>query len=187
MSKNKRLLLAAVIPAILLCSITSAFLIKKTEQRVNEFDVASVTCEVHEKTDGNVTSTNGIVTAKSKTSIKVKNTGNVNAYLRVRFVSYWVQEIDGEYQIINKASKMPDISVAEGWIAGEENTYYYEEQVSSNSFTTEFLREEVLLAEEDGYKQVLEVFADAIQAEPTNAVSEVWGVSLDEEGNIVTG
>ena len=37
---------------------------------------------------------------------------------------------------------------------------------------------------ETGYRQVLEVFADAIQSEPNDAVTESWKVEISG-GNIV--
>ena len=36
----------------------------------------------------------------------------------------------------------------------------------------------------DGNRQVVEIFAEAIQAEPVDAVISSWGVTLDAKGNI---
>ena len=177
---------AALFTVILLCGVTVAFLIKQTEKKVNEFSVATVTCEVHEKTDIMGDATEGTQNANTKASIKVKNTGNIEAYLRVRLISYWVQEKDGELQRVGKTSKMPAVSMAEDWVKGSDNTYYYIKPVQPGEFTSELLKEGIVLAEEEGYQQVVEVFAQAIQANPTDAVTEAWGVNVDSSGNITS-
>ena len=43
---------------------------------------------------------------------------------------------------------------------------------------------EIIKEDENGNKQVLEVFAEAIQSLPDTAVAESWKVTLDNERNI---
>jgi hypothetical protein len=40
--------------------------------------------------------------------------------------------------------------------------------------------------DENGYSQVVEVFAEAIQSKPLSAVTDSWGVNVDSNGNIVS-
>ena len=98
-----------------------------------------------------------------KTSIQVQNTGN----------------------IVAKPCTMPEINMATGWIKGTNNTYYYTKPVSPAAQTGSLLSSPIILEEdENGYMQVIEVFAEAIQSKPYNAVINSWKVSMDANGNI---
>ena len=149
-----------------------AYMIKRTQTEQNDFTPAMVRCELHEVKNANTT---------QKTSIKVENTGNVDAYLRVRLVSYWV---DGTGAIVSKPSQMPTVTLGLGWRAGSNNTYYYQIPVAPGATTSEMLGSAITLTTADGYVQVVEVFAEAIQAQPTGAVTGSWGVSLNSSGHI---
>lgn len=174
MSKHRILtiiLIVTLVGALTLCGTVLAYMFRQTEYEDNEFTPAEVSCDVVEAFNG-----------ETKSSIRVQNTGNIDAYLRVRFVSYWV---DADGNIVSKPSSMPKINVAEGWIAGKNNTYYYQSSVAPKNFTGELLSSPILLNEdENGYLQVVEVFAEAIQSKPANAVTNSWNVSLDSNGNI---
>lgn len=139
-----------------------------------------VDCEVQEKIDSPLT---------KKESIIVEDTVNIDAYLRVRFVSYWVRVNDatGGKEIVSKPSEMPEFEISEKWILGKNNTYYYKTSVSPKDFTEELLAPGAViqLAEEDGYRQVIEVFAEAIQSKPSSYVENSWNVIVDKDGNIV--
>lgn len=163
------LIVALVIILVFFGSVI-AYMFRQTEYKDNEFTPAEVSCEVGETFNGT-----------EKTSIKVKNTGNVDAYLRVRFVSYWV---DSAGNILAKPSEMPAISMAAGWIADADGTFFYQSPVAPNELTEELLSANVVLSAEGDALQVLEVFAEAIQSEPTDAVVQSWGVTLDASGNI---
>lgn len=167
-------LIASLAIFLILCGTVLAYMFRQTEYEDNQFTPANVSCEVVEEFDGT-----------QKTSIHVQNTGNIDAYLRVRLVSYWV---DSNGNIVAKPSSMPEITLADGWIKGSNNTYYYQSSVSSvapNNFTGELLSAPIILQkDENGYLQVVEVFAEAIQSKPANAITNSWNVSLDTNGNI---
>ncbi len=167
------LLIASLAISLLLCGTVLAYMFMQTEYKDNEFTPANVSCKVVEKFDGT-----------QKTSIQVQNTGNIDAYLRVRLVSYWV---DADGNIVAKSSAMPEINMAAGWIQGANNTYYYKTPVSPTKQTTSLLSSPINLEkDENGYLQVIEVFAEAIQSKPYNAVISSWKVSVDANGNITT-
>ena len=176
MNKNKVrfVVVATVLVAMTLCGTVLAYMFKKTEQYNNQFTPAEVSCEVLEAFDG-----------VQKTSIRVKNTGNIDAYLRVRLVSYWV---DSEGNVVAKPSSMPAFTLADGWISGSDNTYYYQSPVSSlapNNMTAELLSTPIFLEQDaNGYLQVVEVFAEAMQSEPKQAVQNSWGVTVAANGTI---
>ena len=168
------ILIGAIVLLVAVCGTALAYMFRITETKNNTFTPAEVSCEVHETTDEAVT---------EKTSVRIKNTGNIDTYLRVRFVSYWVND---NSQIVSKPSVMPEIQTADGWIAGKDNTYYYKAPVSPGDFTGELLSSKIDLLEEDGYRQVIEIFAEAIQSKPAASVTESWSVTLDASGNIIS-
>lgn len=181
--KYSLILIAFLLALFIVCGTVLAYMFKQSEYKDNQFNPAEVSCEVHEVTDSNIPSR---VTEKS--SIKLKNTGNIDAYLRVRFVSYWVQTAsDGSTKIASKPSVMPEFEIADGWIKGSNDTYYYQKPVAPGKLTYELLASEsvIHLTEEDGYLQVVEVFAEAIQSKPEKAVTNRWNVELDVNGNII--
>ena len=171
--------LRKILLVLLACSLTLtitllgsvfAYMFKQTEEVTNDLVPARVSCVVQETFDGTV-----------KSSVAVKNTGNIDAYLRVRPVSYWV---NAEGNIVGKKSSMPGFTVADGWIKGTNDTYYYNTPIAPGASTPNLLASSITLASEDGYRQVVEVFAEAIQSKPTGAVTSSWGVTLDENGTI---
>lgn len=166
--KAKRILLwALLVSLILVCGVTIAYLYRTTNDVKNVFIPGKVDCEVTESFDKN----SGV-----KSSITVKNTGNIDAWLRVRLVSYWV---DANGDIMPVASEMPRVSIANGWHDHENNTYIYTTPVAPDGVTENLLGSNITLTTKtvDGVTcyQVVEVFADAIQSKPADAVTEAWG------------
>lgn len=162
------ILIVILAAALVFCGTVIAYMFRQTEYKKNQFTPAQLSCEVVETFDGT-----------QKSSIQVRNTGNIDAYLRVRLVSYWV---DAEGNIIAKPSEMPEFTPAEGWIPGSYDTYYYRVPVAPNELTNNLLSAPITL--ESG--QVVEVFAEAIQSEPNGAVTSSWGVTVGADGNITT-
>ena len=175
MRKNKRLITivtALVLLGLVLCGTVISYMFHIREQKDNLFTPAEVSCEVLEEFADN----------KTKSSIVVENTSNIAAYLRLRLVSYWV---DGDGNIVAKPSKKLTFAIANDWIAGPDDTYYYRSPIKPEDETPNLLAdgEKIVLEQEDGYSQVVEVFAEAIQSKPTTAV-ESWPVTLDSNGII---
>ena len=170
----KRVILILALVLLALCGTTFALMLRQTDSLDNRFEPAVVSCKVEES-----------YTHPTKSSIKVQNTGNIDAYLRLRLVTYWV---DGDGNIVFGTATMPTFDLGEGWIAGKDNTYYYKTPVAPGEFTGELLGSTITLTEnaDTGRYQVIEVFADAIQSEPGKAVAESWGVTLSDDGTIKT-
>lgn len=166
-------MIAYLAVSLLFCGTVLAYMVRQTGYQDNAFVPANVACQVAEAFDGT-----------QKTSIQVQNTGNIDAYLRIRLVSYWT---DAEGSIVAKPSSMPEITLAEGWIQGSNNTYYYQTPVSPDGFTGQLSSTPVVLQKDgNGYLQTVEIFAEAIQSEPVNAVQNSWNVSVDTNGKITT-
>lgn len=159
--------------------VTLAFMFKKAE-KTNIFVSGQAACAVHEKMDGTDVTGNSAI-GSEKSEIRVENTGNVKTFIRIRMVSYYA---DTTGNIAGTASsEFPVLTLKNGWIAGENHTYYYPYPVEPGAMT-EILCEPVTLgqtqlADGTAVYQVLEVFAEAVQADPVTAVQEAWGVSVN--------
>ena len=180
MSKRiKHLLIAgAALSIAAAVGLTLAFMFKKAE-KTNRFIPAEVSCTVREKTDGSEVT--GIAAVGSeKSDIRVENTGNVREFLRLKMVSYYV---DANGDIVGTvSSQYPTLSLKNGWIAGANHTYYYRFPTYPGGMT-EILCEpfslgQMQLADGKTVYQVIEVIAEAVQAEPVSAVREAWGVTV---------
>ena len=156
---------------IVLCGTTFALMFNKTEKLENQFELAEVTCLVEET-----------FTPPKKSMISVKNTGNIEAYLRLRLVTYWV---DADGNVLFRPAAIPAFELGDNWVKGSGDTYYYASPVEPGGVTGDLLGSTITLAEEDdGCYQVIEVFADAIQSKPKDAVTDSWKVKLNLAGKI---
>lgn len=180
MSKRiKHLLIAgAALSIAAAVGLTLAFMFKKAE-KTNRFILAEVSCAVREKTDGSEV-TGVAAVGSEKSDIRVENTGNVREFLRLKMVSYYV---DANGDIVGTvSSKYPTLSLKNGWIAGANHTYYYPFPTDPSGMT-EILCEpfslgQMQLADGKTVYQVIEVIAEAVQAEPISAVQAAWGVTV---------
>lgn len=183
--KNKKLILAAVLLlAAALCGTAVAYMFKVSQQQKNSFIPAQVDCSVAEKLSDN-----------QKTEITIENTGNITAYLRLRLVTYWVNT-DGEgkeYIVAKPSASLDSVQYNKSlWLKGSDDTYYYRQPVkasdgiSNGHFTQNLLKSPIPLQydDEDGSRQVIVVFAEAIQAQPAKAVEESWDIELESDGSI---
>ena len=175
---KKWVIAAAALVTVAAVGVTLAFMFKKANVK-NTFVPAEVSCTAYEKLDGEDI-TEATAKGGEKSDIRVENTGKVNEYLRVRLVSFFT---DAEGNVSGAASPVyPELALLDGWLAGKEHTYYYTKAVEPGGFTPA-LCEPFLLAEEtlrDGTAvfQVVQVFAECIQAEPSDAVQQSWGVTV---------
>ncbi len=182
MSKRKIFLLSAVLVlAAAAIGVTVAFMFKKTEVN-NSFEAGKVSCEVYELFD-DAEYSDGIHNGNRKNSIKVKNTGNTDAYIRIKLVSYWV-DFDGN--VVGIPSKPLNLELKNGWFEGESQTYYYNKAISPESFT-EILCSPIILETNQDINgktvyQKVDVFAEAIQSSPKKAAELSWNITVDENG-----
>lgn len=157
---KKPLFLIAAFALVMALSIglTSAFLTAKTGGLTNTFTPGSVTCQVVEDFEDN-----------AKSSITVKNTGTVPAYIRVAVVA---NTVDDEGNITGAVDVSTHLA-GTGWSVNG-NYYYYTGIVEPNQSTGELLNSSINLSG----KQVT-VLAQAIQAQgvtgETAAVKDAWG------------
>lgn len=168
--KSKRILMVFVAIVLLVTAITvpvAAYMIKKTGSFESDFTPATVECKVNETFENLV-----------KASITVTNLGDIDAYVRVKLVTYYVDE-DGNV-LANKTATIADFTLGDGWLKGSDNTYYYKTKVGATGTTNDLLGTSITLAN----GQVVVVLAEAIQADPADATTQVWGVTI--ENGVIT-
>lgn len=161
------MLLATVMLFALAVGGTIAWLIDKDSPLVNTFDPSKVTCEVQEKFDGKV-----------KSDVNVKNTGDIDAFIRVKLVTYRTNDAG---QHIGGTAALPQFTLGANWI--EYNGYYYYTlPVAPGDKPATKLTDSMTLTESyddaDGGHQSIDVMAEAIQSVPAEAVGQAWGVSI---------
>ena len=160
------LLILAILAVVGGSATVIAYMFRETQVETNELIPAEVSCSVQEKINAD----------GEKSEITVKNTGNIDAYIRVRLVSYWVNS-DGTVSPKNS----PTLSLSfnsVNWIQGANNTFYYKYKVPSGNTTLNLLSDNNVISwaetSDDGTTQYIDVFAEAIQAEPAGAVNNSW-------------
>lgn len=167
--KRKMTWIALVFAAIVLVCIGSvnAYMRKQTQVVENVFVPANVSCQVVETFTNN----------RDKTDVAIKNTSSINAYLRLRFVTYWIDSY-GDIVYAEPATLNVDYDSA-NWIV-KDNIYYYKDPVAPGEVTTDLLKTgaKITLTTSGNYRQVVEVFAEAIQSLPEKAVTESWGATV---------
>lgn len=181
---KRALTMRRLIPAILLLALSLtlvvgtvyAYMFMRTQEETAAFAPAVVSCSVSEDPFDGTT----------KSGITVTNTGNVDAYLRVRLVTYWIHgEGENAGKVAAESSPSLEITPDNGWLEGPDNTFYYPYPVARDGGTTPPLFSgSIMLGQKDGLKQVIDVFAEAIQADPAAAVIDSWDVTLDSSGTI---
>ena len=185
--RAKALLLIASLAVLLTATVgsTAAWLVSKPAAVENDFVPGKVACEVQEKFD---TESGAYV----KRGVRVKNTGNTDAYIRVLLVFTWKDKAGNIFS--NKPQEGKDYQINKNltdWIKQESDagTYYYYKNPVARDAETDVLIE--LLRQADGvtgpengtYKLSVDILADAVQADPPQAVEESWGVDV-ENGKI---
>lgn len=177
--KKKHFLRILLVPLLAAALITTvyAYMFHKSETVSNVFIPAEVTCLIDETFDG-----------ETKSVIRVTNTGNVDAYIRVRLVFHWqdskgntvARDFSAAHAVITYDSDL--------WIkdADDGYTYYYKEAVAPGKSTPNLLTDagitlaSVTETDDNGvrytYYPVVEVLAEAIQRNPAEAENTAWNV-----------
>lgn len=173
MKKSKKTILTLVSLAVLLFALvgtTLAYLTTSTDPVVNTFTPTKVPIEIVEEIDGDV-----------KKDVQVKNTGNIDAYIRVAVVVTWKDDKGNVSATVPVEGTDYEMTwYTSGWTEIE-NYYYYNSTVSPNN-STENLFTDCKVKDSankpDGYNLSVEILAQSIQAVPEQAVKDAWGVKI---------
>ena len=153
--KSLGLAMALVLLIAAAAGSTIAYLSNSSAPVENDFAPSDITPTIEETVSGGV-----------KSSVKVKNSGETTAYIRVAVVANTVDE-DGN--ITGSA----DVSgfLGNTWVKSG-NFYYYTSPVAPGASTGELLSGPINLS---GIQ--VTILAEAIQAQPADAVVRAWGVN----------
>ena len=168
-------LVCLIIVAVITVSVTLAFIVVKTTQLINQFQVA----EIH------------IAVNATTSTFTVDEDSDLSAYIRVAVLVnyqdtlgsvYRVGAVEGTHYSLNESLD------GTNWIKGADGYYYYKSPVEPGA-TTQALPVTVTSltlpqGEEDptgGGKSKLTVtyVATGVQATPTSAVADAWNVTLN--------
>ena len=125
------------------------------------------------------------------------NTGNTDAYIRVLLVFTWKDEAGNIFS--NKPQEGNDYQIViddlTDWIMQKSDAgvyFYYKKTVAPDAETDvliELLRQaDGVIGPENGtYKLSVDILADAVQADPPQAVADSWGVAVENREIKVQG
>lgn len=172
---RKKKVNVAVIAVLFLCIIAGtvggayAYLTAKTDPISNEFVPAKVSCLVEEDFAEGV-----------KSNVKVRNTGNIDAYIRAVVIATFVSE-DGKV-LATAPKESVDYFIQwgdDGWIKGQDGYWYHTKPVKPEETTVLLIESAYELSVPDGYRLHLQILATGVQSDPAIAVQEAWGVSVN--------
>ncbi len=164
--KAAALLIAAILLLTAVVGGALALLLDTSDAVTNTFTPAHVTCAVTETVADNV-----------KSSVKIKNTGDIDAYIRVAAVGNTVDangNVTGNFDLSTYLA-------ASGWTKSG-NYYYWNAKVAPNALTGELLTGNISL---DGH--LVTILAEAIQADGMPGVTDAVGAFAYAAANGTTG
>ena len=174
--KPTTLLVSILLLACIAVGGTLAFLIAQAGPVVNTFQPSKVATEVEETLVGN-----------TKTDVKIKNTGDTNAYIRAAVVVTW-KDADG-----NVCGQAPvagtDYNIVfatdTGWTKSADGFYYYTTPVVSKGETGILITSCSPVADKapEGYSLDVMILGSGIQSVPTDVVTQVWGSGVSSVDN----
>lgn len=165
--RKTALILSLCLIFALAVGTTFALLKASTDPVENTFTAAKSGTDIVEELDGN-----------QKKSIVVQNTGTAVSYVRVKLVMNWVDE-NG-----NVSATPVNItpSITDNWFE-KDGIYYYKMPVAADAVTTNLLQTPITQGTAPaGYHLEVTVLAESIQAAPSAAVQQSWGVGVDSNG-----
>lgn len=173
--KTKQPVALVALLLLLCCTVagTLAYLVDKSGPVTNTFEPAYVTTAVDEKFDGT-----------TKSEVKIKNTGNIPAYIRATIVVNWVNDAG---EISGTPVKTTDYTIsyneADWKLIGD---YWYCKTTTASGASTEPLiiscAKTSTAAVPDGYDLQVTILADGIQADGVGSngktpMQDAWGVA----------
>lgn len=163
------LLLSVILVVTIAVGGTVAYLVTQDAPITNTFTPSHVTCQVTEDFDGT-----------KKENVNVFNTGDTDAYIRVKLVTYRVNDAG---QHIGGTAAIPSFTPGQNWVENG-GYYYYTLPVAPGQKPAYDLIESIQLKgnydDADGGKQAIDVMAEAIQSAPAEAIGKSWGVTISE-------
>ena len=169
--RKAALILSLCLIFALAVGTTLAYLKANTSPVTNTFTAATSEIKIDENVE------NG-----EKSSIQVENIGTATSYVRVKLVMNWV---DGNGKVVS-GNNLPKVTLKEGsdWFLGTDGIYYYTKPVAPTGQTSNLLDGNPITQPNapEGCHLEVTVLAESIQAAPSKAVTDSWGVGVDSNG-----
>lgn len=170
--------IAMLISAILICTtgVTLAYLFSKTNDVENTFSPSQVTTKVVEEFDG-----------KTKTDVKIQNTGDIRAFIRADIIVTWKAENGNVLSETPVRGEDYTMELNKEWFE-KDGFYYWPSIVTAEDVTgiliTEAKANNSKTVNDVTYYISIEILSSGIQADGVNengvyAVTSAWGVSCD--------
>ena len=192
---NRKAPVALVAILVLLCCAvagTVAYLVTSTGPVTNTFTPASVTTEVVEEFNG-----------QTKSNVKIQNTGDIPAYIRVAVIVNWADDkgnVSGTP--VKDSDYVMDLNIDTGtttnapWFKGSDGYYYCKTAVKSVKQDTKNCYTPVLIKScikatgaqaPAGYDLQVTILADGIQSVPADGVQQAWPAVQVSGGQLTAG
>lgn len=136
----------------------------------NTFTVANLTVKINETFNG-----------KEKSNVTVENTGDVPAYLRAAIVVNW-KDADGN--VISADEADYSMTMGSEWIQGADGYWYCKKPIDAGQLSTVLIVNCKPVVVKEGQRLCVDILAQGVQAAPTSAVQELWGVTVDSAGSL---
>lgn len=170
---NKYLLLLASLALVVTAVIgtTLAYLVSSPPAVTNTFTPGKITSKVDEE-----------LVKWKKSNVKIQNTGNGDAYIRAKVVITWrdaegnvlaEQPVGGEEKDYTVDYNLT--ATAESKWFESDGFYYWNSKVPAGQSTGVLIDKLEQKNFPDGHELHVEILAEAIQAEPEQAVIDAWG------------
>ena len=179
--KTKQPVALVALLLLLCCTVagTLAYLVTSTNPVTNTFTPASVSTEVNEDFDG-----------ITKSNVTIKNTGNIDAYIRATVVVNWAS--DKEVGVVSGTAPKEGTDYTIDWTMVNwvkvGDYYYYTQKVAAKGETKQLFTDCKLkegVTPPSGYHLQVTILADGIQAEPVHVVADVWKDVRVDGGKLV--
>lgn len=165
------LILPVLLVALTLCAVqhTIAYLIV-TDQKVNTFSVGTVDGEIAESFSPD---------RMVKENVRVVNDGSVTAYVRAVVSIYWRDQTG----MVLSQHPVEGIDYTINWGTDwleRDGIYYYPDPLGKDETTVPLISRCQQLADYDDQRiLVVDIATQAIQANPSSAVTTAWNVTVD--------
>ena len=166
--RKAALILSLCLIFALAVGTTLAYLKANTSPVTNTFTAAKSKITIEEKTDDGI-----------KSEIYIKNEGTATSYVRVKLVMNWV---DGNGKVVS-GGNLPEVTLNEPDWFMKDGIYYYTKPVGPKDSTANLLKDPITQPNApEGCHLEVTVLAESIQAAPSKAVTDSWGVRVDSNG-----
>ena len=167
--RKAALILSLCLIFALAVGTTVALLKANTAPVTNTFTAAKSDIKINENVE------NG-----KKSSIQVENIGTATSYVRVKLVMNWVSK-DGKTISATPVNISVDYDKT-NWFE-QDGIYYYKTPVGPKDSTANLLKDPITQPNApEGCHLEVTVLAESIQAAPSAAVQQSWGVGVDSNG-----